>query len=93
MAPESSGVFIIHLLDPVAIIRVSDGHWPGDISKQLTYINPDGIREDYTLSIYHMFSPDFLEVPEDRAFKLLSKAWHWYKSYLTWEDKNIENDN
>lgn len=91
MRPELSGCFIIHMLDPVAIIRCTQGVTGDDtIRKSYSFENIDGVPEVWTLSVYHLFTTDFLKTPEDRATKLLDRAWRWYRAYLEWEDKNRE---
>lgn len=93
MRPDDDATFIIHLLAPVAIIQVHEDHIAtGKIQAHFGYNNADGLREQFTLSIHHFFTADFLETPEDRAIQLLDKAWRWYRSYLEWEDKQFDNE-
>jgi hypothetical protein len=89
---DKSGPFIIHMLDPIAIIRCTPGHdHISKIFKQYQLMNGDQL-EEWTLSIYHLFTADMLEKPEDRALKLLDRAWRWYRAFLEWEYKNIADD-
>lgn len=93
MRPDNSGPFIIHMLDPIAIIRCVPGHEDvGNIFKQYQFTNADGQPEGWTLSLYHLFTSDMLEKPEDRALKLLDRAWRWYRSYMEWEDGGIADE-
>lgn len=94
MRPSDSGQWINHMLDPKAMIRCSMGHIapPEQLFKHYQYIGTDGIIEDWTLSIYHYFTTDFSDGQEEKALKLLDRAWRWYRSYLEWDDKNIDID-
>jgi hypothetical protein len=93
MRPEDTGLYIIHLLDPVAIIECFEGHTgtgevePGNIYKHFQFKNSDGIIEEWTLQVIHLFTTDFLEEPQNRAIKLLERAWRWYRAYMEWEDE------
>ena len=90
--PERSGAFIIHLKNPIAIIRCSEGHIEIDsIYEHFQFKNSDGLIEEWTLSAFHFFTTDFISEPETQAKPLLSRAWRWYRSYLEWEDKNIDD--
>lgn len=96
MRPEDSGIWIIHLLDPIAIIQCLEGHVgrgevePGNIFKHYQFNNAYQVLEEWTLKVHHFFTTDFLEEPEARAMKLLDRAWRWYRSYMEWEDNNID---
>lgn len=90
----NAGVAIIHMIEPITIILVLDGFTNGNsYYKHFTFINSYGFAEEYTLAIHHYFTTDFNEENhESKAFKIINKAWHWYKSYLEWEDGNIDNN-
>lgn len=96
MVPGST-IHVIHLPDPVAIIECIEGHVgtgevkTGNIYSHYQFNNGQGI-EEWTLKMHHFFTTDFLEEPEQRALKLLDRAWRWYRSYLEWEDNNIDTD-
>jgi len=93
MRPDDSGPFIIHMLDPIAIIKCTPGHdHVGNIFKQYQFTNADKQLEGWTLSIYHLFTADMLEKPEDRALKLLDRAWRWYRAYMETEDGGIKDE-
>ena len=90
----NSGVAIVHMLEPVAIILVLEGHTDNcnEYNKKYKYINSDKVTEEYTLSIHHYFTTDMnADNHSAKAFKIIDKAWHWYKSYLEWEDTNIDD--
>lgn len=90
---EDSGTWVIHLLEPKAIIRCTEGHVKIDsVYKHYQFKNSDGAIEEWTLSAYHFFTTDFLTEPETQAIPLLDRAWRWYRSYMNWEDKNIDID-
>lgn len=89
---DDSGLWVIHLLEPKAIIRCTEGHVEVDtIYRHYQYINSDEVVEEWTLSAYHLFTTDFLTEPEMQASKLLDRAWRWFRSYLEFEDKNIDD--
>ena len=97
-APETGGLWIIHLLDPICIIEAvifgEKIHTKKAIyTSEFKYINSDGITEDWQLRIHHYFTTDFDERKDakERCEKMMREAWHWYKSYLIWEDKNIDD--
>ena len=93
LRPEQSGMWIIHMLDPKAIIRCTEGHTEADlIFKHYAFKNSDEVVEEWTLSAYHFFTTDFLTEPEAQAGKLLDRAWRWFRAYLQEEDDNTDID-
>jgi len=93
MRPDDTGLFVIHMLDPIAIFQCTLGHVEqGRIFKHYQFVNSDGEPEEWTLSVYHFFTADLLEKPEDRALKLLDRAWRWLRAYLEWEDTNTDTE-
>ena len=83
---EQSGLWIIHMLDPITIICCTQGQEEvGEIFKHFAFANIDGVQEYWTLSIYFSNGNGDLET---KAFKLLDRAWRWYRSYMEWEDAN-----
>lgn len=96
MRPDQSGRFIVHMLDPVAIIECELEHNeypPGKWYKHYYFQNIDEVIENWTLSIHFMFTK---ELDSEQHHKLvnhmLDRAWRWYRSYLEWEDKNLINE-
>ncbi len=88
---EGSGQWVIHLLDPKAIIRCTEGHVVADsVYQHYSFDNSNGVTEDWTLSAYHLFTTDFLTTPEEQARKLLDKAWRWYRAYMEQIDQDEE---
>lgn len=93
MRPDDTGLWVIHLLDPKAIIRCTHGHVQIDsICRHYQFMNIDNKIEEWTLSAYHLFTTDFLSEPEVQAGKLLDKAWRWFRAYLKFEDQNFDED-
>lgn len=97
-APATGGLWIIHLIEPFCIIEaVTDGekiHTKKAIYRnEFRYINSDGVIENWQLRIHHYFTTDFNEEKQadELTKKIMEDAWHWFKSYLIWEDKNIDN--
>jgi hypothetical protein len=90
---EDSELWVIHLLEPRAIIRCTEGHVKIDnIYRHYQFRSSDGIIEGWTLSAYHLFTTDFLTEPEEQAGKLLDRAWRWFRSYLEFVDENIDRN-
>jgi hypothetical protein len=84
--PESSGLWVIHLLEPKAMIECQEGHVNSDdLFQHYQFQNSKGETEEWTLSVYHFFTTDFLTEPNQQAEKLLNKAWRWFRSYLEWK--------
>lgn len=99
MATDSGGLWIVHLPDPKSIIEVvhEGKKMHSRYAKyfmNFRYHNPDGVIENIQLRRYHYMSTDFVtdEAAEILAGKILPQAWHWYKSYLQWEDKGIDTN-
>lgn len=90
---ENSDLFICHLLEPIAIFQAYEGSLSidGKICKQYQFRNSDGLIEEWTLSTHHFFTTDFINEPELQVPKIMDKAWRWYRSYMEWEDKNIDD--
>lgn len=90
---EDSGIWVIHLLNPQAIIECLEGHVKTDkIHKYYQFKNSDGIIEEWTLSAHFFFTTDFISEPEQQVIPLLDRAWRWFRSYMQWGDENIDTD-
>lgn len=88
LRPES-GLWIIHMLDPVAIIRCTEVKEAADkVSQDYVYINTDNVAEQWTLSVFFIDK----DIEEKEMYHLLDRAWRWYRSYMQWEDKNIDTN-
>jgi len=96
MRPDDHSCYIIHLLNPIAIIvaTLQPKRVPASaIKKTYYYKDSEGLTEEWTLYFHHLFTTDFITEPEKQAMPLLDKAFRWYRAYLEWEDKNIDMDN
>lgn len=85
MAPRSSGLFIIHLPNPVHIIEVHEGEIKPNlrVPPDEPYLRAvDGKGQPWTLAVHFMFSTDFLKEPREQAGPLLAAAWRWFRAYL-----------
>ena len=80
-------VFIFHTQFPSILIKVHhEAYAVGNGNLFLTgnYLNTDGAIETITLEATKVFTDKDVET---LANKVLNKAWHWYTSYLKWEDE------
>jgi len=99
MKPNASQCAIIHTIDPIAIIRceLDQKRAPAEHHLVQIYINSDGLPEEWTLEAHHLFTTNMnaadSEAAKSIAEKLLVKAWRWYRSYLEWTDRNIDDQN
>lgn len=99
MNSDGQPIAIIHTITPIAIIALYLDEAPKGDSKLYRAFehHPSGSeKEIWTLKIHHLFTTNMAaldEVESEKMIdKLLTRAWHWYKSYLEWEDKNIDED-
>lgn len=87
MREDDNSLFVIHLLNPKAIIECLQGHVITSAPyKHYSLSNSDGVLENFTLSAYHFFTTDFIIEPEEQVIPLLDKAWRWLRSYMKWQD-------
>lgn len=90
---SESGLWVIHLLNPQAHIQCLEGHVQTDkIHKHYSFTNADEVLEEWTLSARFFFTTDFISEPETQVIPLLDRAWRWFRSYLEFEDNNIDTD-
>lgn len=63
-----------------------------DVFDLFEYNHPDGFTEKYMLKVVEFYdlSEDEIDdyMPEIRLH--ISKAWKWYKSYMIWQDRQID---
>lgn len=92
---NDNDVFIIHLLNPIAIFQAHVGtvEVKNKIYQHYQFKNADGIIEEWTLSTHHFFTTNFISEPHEQVKPLMDKAWRWYRSYMQWEDNNIDLGN
>ncbi|MDX1936370.1 MAG: hypothetical protein SFU21_04615 [Flavihumibacter sp.] len=93
-APDTGGLWITKLTDPVAIIEaVLVGEKihskKSTVYRTYKYRYTDGVVEEWQLRL-HFTAP----TANDQFVlkQLLDDAWHWYLSYLIFEDKNIDDE-
>jgi hypothetical protein len=87
-----SGLWVIHLLEPKAIVKCIEGHQhAGALYRHYQYKNSDGVIEEWTLSIDHLFTQDMLTPHEQIWEPMLDRAWRWFRAYMEFEDKNIDD--
>lgn len=96
---DGSPSAIIHTINPQAIILITEGkgfrlaRQNEKRFKNFSFVNSDGIEEWYVLSVHHLFTTEFdSEQHHMIVDKLLTRAWHWYKSYMEWEDEQINDE-
>lgn len=90
--PDESGLWIIHMIDPHAIIEC-DEEWldlpPGKFYKHFQFKSGE-IIENWTLSIHFLFSTELDSEQHHKIVNhILDRAWRWFRSYLEWENKQI----
>ncbi|MGH7249960.1 MAG: hypothetical protein ACREGC_03215 [Minisyncoccia bacterium] len=90
---DETGFCIIHTKDPIAIIQCKPVHeQTSHIFEQIEFTNRQDKIEKWILSVYHFFTTDFLEKPEDRAVGILNQACCWFKVYMEWEGNRFNKD-
>ena len=93
MHPEG-GTHILHTIKPKCLIEcVNIDENPNTVSSGLPhrifeYRNTDGITETWELTVRDTY--DNSELHE--VGKCIERAWRWYRSYLEWEDGNIDTE-
>ena len=92
--PEQSGLLIIHMLDPIAIIKCELEYveYPaGKYFSHYSFKNADNVIEEWTLSVYHLFTTQLDSEKHDTIVSsMIDRAWRWYRSSLQWEDNQID---
>lgn len=82
---DSGDLFIVHALPPFTLIQAFPEagrvNIRSDRYQSFAFRNAYGVVEDWTLAILYS------EAAQEDAFKVLSKAWRWYRSYMQWEDQ------
>lgn len=82
--------YIIHTINPKCIIEAaepdSDPVSSGYPHKVFKYINSDGLDETWALIIRDVHDNS----SDEELGKLLDRAWRWFRSYMEWEDANID---
>lgn len=84
--------FIIHTVKPKCFIEAAVADEQPDVissglpHKVYEFINIDGIPETWALIIRGVFDNSTVQ----EQGKLLDRAWRWFRSYMEWEDRNID---
>ena len=93
MRPEQAGIWINHMLNPRAIIRCSEGHIkpPEEIYQQFQFRNKQGNLEEWTLSVYQIFTSDISITAAEQVKPVFERAWRWFRSYREWQENNFKN--
>lgn len=63
-----------------------------DIFDLFEYVNSDGFKERYMLRVVDFYDLEQHEIDDHiETIRLhIIKAWKWYKSYMIWQDKQID---
>jgi hypothetical protein len=90
MRSGDSGLWVIHLLSPQAHIQCIEGkiETPGTC-RHYVYINSDNVAEEWTLFMHYISIATLTDAEYDH---LLDRAWRWFRSYLEFEDNNIDEN-
>lgn len=88
-APDTGGLWVIHLINPKSIIEVVPfGTTPKSkkaiYARDFEFISSDGELQVWQLRLYHCFIPLTAEMVNERevADKLLKDAWHWLSAFF-----------
>jgi hypothetical protein len=94
LAPETGGLWILHLLEPICIIEVvllgEKIHTKKALyTAQFQFTNSKGIIENWQLRMHHYFTTNFNERKnsEELCKKIMDDASHWYLAYLISQNK------
>ncbi|MGV0927166.1 hypothetical protein ACTS9K_08380 [Empedobacter sp. ULE_I145] len=99
MKDENRPIYILQTIEHRMLIEVIPynnlediGFRSNDIFDLFTYYNPAGFKEDYMLKVVVFYDLDITEIDEVMAeIRLhITKAWKWYKSYIIWQDNEID---
>lgn len=67
-----------------------------DVFDLFRYVNLDGLIENFMLKVvqhYDNRTEQTIDLNIEKIRKDLKKAWYWYKSYLRFEDAEIDRNN
>jgi hypothetical protein len=88
LAPDSSGIWLIHLIKPISIIEVvKDGqkiHSKAAVFFQEFEFKGPISTTKFQLRLYHYFTTNLDESIDNEILckNLLNESWNWYKAYL-----------
>jgi hypothetical protein len=82
--------FVIHTIKPKCIIEAAEPNTDpvssGYPHKVFEFVNSDGVPETWALIIRDAYDSS----TNEELGKLLDRAWRWFRSYMEWEDANID---
>jgi hypothetical protein len=86
-------VFILHTINPRMLLEaVMIGDFSDtshdSVYKLFHYQNTDGIDEDWCLVLRDTYD----DANQEELIHVIDRAWKWYRSYLNWEDDNIDDE-
>lgn len=63
-----------------------------DVFDLFKYENPNGFTEKYMLKVVEFYDLSESEIDDNiETIRLhIKKAWKWYKSYIIWQNKQID---
>lgn len=95
MRLEHGGMAIIRTVAPIGIFEVLDGHLFFEAEKTEKayryYKHFSYFEEKYTLKLHYYGGFKEPAPTKDETLKMAAKhmddAWHWFMSYMKWEDE------
>lgn len=93
-------LFVLHTVSPRILVEcICLNEAPGDedmeaIFSFYQFVNSDGVLEKWQLIIRQYYDAidvdDVADEEVPRYRKTIDKAWRWFRSYLEWEDDNLD---
>lgn len=99
MKDENRPIYILQTIEHRMLIEVIPYNQPEDVSYDLndvfdffTYNNPAGFEENYMFKVvvFYDLKDDEIDNSISEIRLHISKAWKWYKSYIIWQDNEID---
>lgn len=99
MKDSSRPIYILQTIKHRMLIEVIPYNQPEDVSYDLndvfdlfTYNNPAGFEENYMFKVvvFYDLKDDEIDNSISEIRLHISKAWKWYKSYIIWQDNEID---
>jgi hypothetical protein len=76
----------LSLIEIINVDQFKDFEFKG-VKERFEYENSTGFLENY----FAVFTQNNCSNTNQNEKEVLKKAWQFYKNYLIWEDKNIDN--
>lgn len=92
-------IYILQTIKHRMLIQVIPYEEESDLSYNLddvfdlfSFVNSDGLKENYMFKVVTFYDLSENEIDEYMSeIRLhITKAWKWYKSYMIWQDKQID---